>query len=179
MQPGDVFVHRNIANIISPTDINSMSVIEYAVVHLKVKHVVLCGHTACGGANAALGDARIGGVIDTWITPLKMLRKTHAEELKAITDDGKRAWRLAELNVEAGVNNLMSNYVIEEAIEKRGLSVHGIIYDVACGKIKDLKVGTCTMEKGAGAAQEEHVDVVKGNHGMLVFGGEGASMAVR
>lgn len=152
-----------------------MSVIEYAVVHLKVKHIVLCGHTACGGANAALGDARVGGVIDTWITPLKMLRKANKIELESITDDGKRAVRLAELNVEAGVNNLLSNYVVEEAIEKRGLTVHGLIYDVACGKLKDLNIGTCTEGKGSEAAKQE--ELVKGHHGMLVFGGEGATMA--
>jgi len=176
MQPGDVFVHRNIANIISPTDINSMSVIEYAVVNLKVKHIVLCGHTCCGGANAALGDVRVGGVIDTWITPLKILRKTNGAELKSITDDGKRAARLAELNVEMGVSNLLSNYVVEEAIKERGLTVHGVLYDVACGKIKDLKVGT---GKGAATNSAPENELVKGKHGMLVFGGEGATMATQ
>ncbi|CZT11787.1 related to carbonic anhydrase [Rhynchosporium agropyri] len=151
LQPGDVFAHRNIANIISPTDINSMAVIEYAVVHLKVKHIVLCGHTCCGGANAALGDARVGGIIDAWITPLRTLRKTNEEELKALGDDGKRAVRLAELNVETGVGNLMGNWIVEEAVRERGLTVHGVLYDVACGKIGDLQVGTA----GSSAATQE------------------------
>jgi len=144
LQPGDVFVHRNIANIVSPTDINSEAVIEYAVVHLKVKHIVLCGHTSCGGVGAALGDARVGGVLDTWLTPLKALRKKNQEELNAIEDSGERAIRLAELNVAVGVDTLLSNYVVEEAVKERGLQVHGVVYDIACGKLRDLGVGTTT-----------------------------------
>ncbi|CZT40818.1 related to carbonic anhydrase [Rhynchosporium secalis] len=178
LQPGDVFAHRNIANIISPTDINSMAVIEYAVVHLKVKHIVLCGHTCCGGANAALGDARVGGVIDAWITPLRTLRKTNKEELKALGDDGQRAVRLAELNVETGVGNLMGNWIVEEAVGERGLTVHGVLYDVACGKIRDLQVGTSCKDAGSSAATQAQ-EVVKGNHGMLIFSGDVATMAMR
>ncbi|KAH7419079.1 carbonic anhydrase [Cadophora sp. MPI-SDFR-AT-0126] len=180
LQPGDVFVHRNIANIISPTDINSMAVIEYAVVHLKVQHIVLCGHTCCGGAGAALGDGRVGGVIDAWITPLRMLRKNNEVELKALRDDGKKAVRLAELNVEMGVGNLMSSWFVEEAIRDRGLTVHGVLYDVACGKIRDLHVGTTGKEGYPGSSTQEQLgEIVKGNHGMLVFSGDVATMAMR
>ncbi|KAJ5042894.1 uncharacterized protein L3040_004285 [Drepanopeziza brunnea f. sp. 'multigermtubi'] len=191
LQPGDVFVHRNIANIISPTDINSMAVIEYAVVHLKVHHIVLCGHTCCGGAGAALGDARVGGVIDAWITPLRSLRKQNEEELTELGDDGARAVRLAELNVEMGVHNLMSSWFVEEAIRDRGLTVHGVLYDVASGKIRDLEVGITVKESYFGAApteedlkdallpSREEVELVRGKHGMLVFEGEGSTMAVR
>ncbi|CZS98965.1 hypothetical protein WAI453_008446 [Rhynchosporium graminicola] len=98
-----------------------------------------------------LGDARVGGIIDAWITPLRTLRKTNAEELKALGDDGKRAVRLAELNVETGVGNLMGNWIVEEAVRERGLTVHGVLYDVACGKIRDLQVGTA----GSSAATQE------------------------
>jgi len=178
LQPGDVFVHRNIANIISPTDINSNAVIEYAVVHLKVSHIVLCGHSSCGGAGAALGDARVGGVIDAWITPLRALRKANEAELEAITDSSKRAIKLAELNVEAGVNTLMNNFVVEEAIKDRGLKVHGVVYDIASGKVRDLKCGNASSIKGIGAGQEES-EIIKGNHGMLVFGGDGAKIDTR
>jgi len=178
LQPGDVFVHRNVANIISPTDINSMAVIEYAVVHLKVKHIVLCGHTACGGCGAALGDSRVGGVIDAWITPLKALRKTHEAELKSLGDEKKMAVRLAELNVESGVNSLLSTYFIEEAINDRGLKVHGCVYDVACGKMRDLKIGNSGKSKTTDGAGEEF-EILKGNHATLVFGGDGAQMAIR
>lgn len=114
LQPGDVFVHRNIANIISPTDINTSAVIQYAVENLKVKHVVLCGHSACGGAAAALGDIRVGGVLDTWLTPLKALRNANKDELMAIEDEKARAIRIAELNVEAGVQVLLANVSIHE-----------------------------------------------------------------
>jgi carbonic anhydrase len=180
LQPGDVFVHRNIANIISPTDINSSAVIEYAVVHLKVKHIVLCGHTSCGGAAAALGDARVGGVLDTWLTPLKVVRKDNKVELEGITDAGKRAVRLAELNVIKGVETLMSNYVVDEAIRERGLEVHGVLYDISCGKIRDLGVGISKSASAAlGGKEAEKTEVVRGKHGMLAFGGDGATMTVR
>ncbi|KAL2075823.1 hypothetical protein VTL71DRAFT_766 [Oculimacula yallundae] len=180
LQPGDIFVHRNIANIVSPTDINSMAVIEYAVVHLKVKHIVICGHTCCGGAAAALGNSQVGGVIDAWITPLRTLRKNNETELKALGDDGKRAVRLAELNVEYGVGNLMSSWIVEEAIRERGLTVHGVLYDIACGKIRDLGVGTAEKENaGAASSAAQEQELVKGNHGMLVFSGDVATMAMR
>ncbi|KAK3682477.1 carbonate dehydratase [Podospora appendiculata] len=177
LQPGDVFVHRNIANIISPTDINTSAVIEYAVVHLKVKHVVLCGHSACGGAAAALGDTRVGGVLDTWLTPLKALRHAHAEDLDAIKDTGVRAVKIAELNVEAGVKVLMANYSIQDAIEERGLEVHGCLFDIASGRIKDLGFGT-KGGRGVGADGSGE-NVVKGKHAQLVFRGGNASMTVR
>lgn len=178
LHPGDVFVHRNVANIISPTDINSQAVIEYAVVHLKVSHIVVCGHSACGGCGAALSDARVGGVIDAWITPLKALRKQNEEELKAIRDEKKRAVRLAEMNVKSGVESLLSTYFIEEAVRERGLKVHGCVYDVACGRMTDLKCGNAG-KKGVAGVKEDETEIVKGNHGMLVFGGDGASMAIR
>jgi carbonic anhydrase len=172
LQPGDVFVHRNIANIISPTDINTSAVIEYAVAHLKVKHVVLCGHTSCGGAAAALSDSRVGGVLDTWLTPLKAVRNANKDELQSITDDKKRAVRIAELNVQAGVSVLMANFTIQDAIRERGLEVHGCLFDIASGRIKDLGFGT----KGGFGGSEE---VVRGKHAQLVFRGGNASMTIR
>lgn len=176
LQPGDVFVHRNIANIVSPIDINSSAVVEYAVAHLKVKHIVLCGHTCCGGAGAALGDSKVGGVLDTWLTPLKQLRHKNAAELEAIQDSGKRAIRLAEINVVSGVETLLSNCVVEEAIKERGLQVHGAIYDIASGRLRDLGVGNST--NGVKGIEGES-DVVRGKHGMLVFKDDGVAMAVR
>ncbi|KIH94189.1 carbonic anhydrase [Sporothrix brasiliensis 5110] len=174
LQPGDVFVHRNIANIISPTDINTSAVIEYAVVHLKVKYIVLCGHSSCGGSVAALSDSRVGGVLDTWLTPLKALRAAHSEELAAIRDDKVRAVRMAELNVEAGVKVLLANVVIQEAIKERGLEVHGCLFDLPSGRVRDLGYGT---GKSAGIFGGE--EVVRGNHGVLVFRAGNASMAIR
>ena len=147
------------------------------MVYLKVKHIVLCGHTCCGGAAAALGDSKVGGVLDTWITPLKQLRHRHAAELQAITDSGKRAVRLAELNVASGVETLLDNYVVDEAVRERGLLVHGVIYDIASGRLKDLGVGNSTNGVNGTSAQAEP-EIVRGKHGCLVFKDDGAAMAV-
>ncbi|KAI0178626.1 carbonic anhydrase [Hypoxylon sp. FL1284] len=180
MQPGDVFVHRNIANIVSPTDINTSSVIEYAVAHLKVKHVVLCGHSSCGGAAAALGDARVGGVLDTWLTPLKAVRNANREELAALGDKA-RSVRIAELNVAAGVQVLMANAVIQDAVAERGLEVHGVFFDIGSGRVRDLGLGTGKAGLKGVNGGASAPDVVRGKHAMLVFrnGSEGAAMQAR
>ena len=151
LQPGDVFVHRNIANVIAPTDVNTAAVIEYAVGVLQVKHVVLCGHTSCGGAAAALGDGKVGGVLDTWLLPVKSLRFQHGEELDAITDSAAKVVRMAELNVQQGVRVLMANATIREHIEGRGLQVHGTIFDLTQGRVRDLGLGTDKPLPGTGA----------------------------
>ncbi|KAI0518110.1 carbonic anhydrase-like protein [Xylaria bambusicola] len=179
LQPGDVFVHRNIANIISPTDINTSAVIEYAIDQLRVKHVVLCGHSACGGAAAALSDQRIGGVLDTWLTPLKAIRNANKDELMAIRDEKARIVRLAELNVEAGIKVLMANMTIQEAIRDRGLQVHSTLFDIGSGRIRDLGFGTAKGGAKRGSSATNGTDVVRGNHGMLVFRSDGASMHVQ
>ncbi|KAI0477520.1 carbonic anhydrase [Xylariaceae sp. FL0804] len=187
LQPGDVFVHRNIANIVSATDVNTASVIEYAVNHVKVAHVVLCGHSACGGALAALSGARVGGVLDTWLTPLRAAREQHREELDALDEaSGKRAVRLAELNVEQGVRVLMANPNVADAVRDRGLQVHGCLFDIASGRIRDLGLGTAkgggagrAGGAGAGGAGGEAGEVVRGRHAMLVFRSDGAGMQAR
>ncbi|TVY29886.1 Carbonic anhydrase [Lachnellula hyalina] len=178
LQPGDVFTHRNIANILSPTDLSFLSVIEYAVSHIKVQHIVLCGHTGCGGCLGALSDSRIGGVLDAWLTPLKAVRAANEEELKAIVDEKERAGRLAVLNVQRGVEVLMSTWVVEEAVRERGLKIHGVLYDIGIGKIRDLGFGN-GEGKGVHQTAEVEGELVKGNHGELVFVGGGASMAIR
>ncbi|KAF3761535.1 carbonic anhydrase [Cryphonectria parasitica EP155] len=175
LQPGDVFVHRNIANIISATDINTSAVIEYAVAHLKVRHIVLCGHSACGGAAAALSDARVGGVLDTWLTPLKAARFAHAQELAEIKDEKERLVRIAELNVEAGVKVLLANFTVQEAIRDRGLEVHGCLYDLASGRIRDLGFGNAKA-KVNGQRMPGQNDIIRGKHATLVFRNSGASM---
>ncbi|PQE16906.1 carbonic anhydrase protein [Rutstroemia sp. NJR-2017a BBW] len=189
LQPGDVFVHRNIANIINASDINSSAVIEYAVAHLKVKHIVLCGHTCCGGAAAALGSARVGGVLDTWLSPLKAVVRQNEAELESIKDSGERAIRLAELNVKRGVEVLLGNHVVEEAVKERGLKVHGVVFDVGCGKIRDLRCGNAEDGKGeeeveqkfdgaSASAKAEKQELVEGKHGMLVFSGKEAKLSI-
>lgn len=181
-------MHRNIANIISPTDINTSAVIEYAVTHLKVRHIVLCGHTSCGGALAALGDGPVGGVLDAWLTPLRAVRLAHADELAALKDDAARARRVAELNVEAGVRVLLANAAVRQAVRERGLEVHGCLFDIGCGRIRDLGHGTGSKLAGGRGKAGSGVDglygageevVVRGRHAQLVFKGDNASMAVR
>jgi carbonic anhydrase len=179
LQPGDVCVHRNIANIISPTDINTSAVIEFAVIYLKVQHIILCGHSNCGGAGAALSNDRFGGVLDTWLTPLKVLRHAHTDELMSIKDETARGVRLAELNVKAGVQVLLSNFAIQEAVKERGLQVHGCLFDIGSGRLRDLGVGNAAKAVNGtnGASGQE---VVRGKHGMLVFrGANGMSMGTR
>ena len=112
-------------------------------------------------------------MLDTWLTPLKAVRFANAEELAAIKDEKERAIRIAELNVKAGVTVLLSNAVIQEAIRDRGLEVHGCLFDIGSGRIRDLGVGT-KHQSTAGAEE-----IVRGQHGQLVFSGSDVSMAIR
>ena len=139
LKPGDIFVHRNIANIVPPGDLNSGSVIEYAVAHLKVKHIILCGHTSCGGVNAALGNKKIGG-IDAWLMPLRSLRAKLSKELEGLGQDQK-VLRLVEENVRSGVRTLRENPYVLAAGKERGVVVHGLVYDVGSGELRELEVG--------------------------------------
>lgn len=138
LKPGDVFVHRNIANIVSPTDLNSLSAIEYAVVYLKVERIYLCGHTSCGGVVGALANKKLGK-IDTWLVPLRQLRLRHAKELESL-DDAAKAKKLVELNVAHGVEMLRQNPDVLEAIEERGLTVHGLVYSLESGQLYAVDV---------------------------------------
>ncbi|OAX84386.1 hypothetical protein ACJ72_01240 [Emergomyces africanus] len=136
LQPGDVFVHRNIANVIHYNDMSSASVIEYAVVYLQVKHIVLCGHTSCGGIAAALANKRLG-LLDTWLMPLRHLREKNLFLLSGL-DSQEAAQKLAEINVRQGLRTLKENSVVLDAIEERGLKLHGVMYDVGSGILREL-----------------------------------------
>lgn len=136
LQPGDVFVHRNIANIMHPSDLNSGAVIEYAVEHLKVKHIVLCGHTSCGGVAAALANQKLG-LIDAWLLPLRKLREQNVELLQSLSPK-EASLKLSELNVYYGVRTLKENHVVLDAIQERGLKIHGLVYDVGSGTLREL-----------------------------------------
>ena len=138
MEPGEVFVHRNIANVVHPTDLSVNAVIDYAVVHLKVKHVVLCGHTSCGGVAAALGNKKLG-LIDNWLLPLRTLRKDNLKMLESLPPQ-EAALKLVELNVQAGVKTLKENYTVLDAMSGRGLQVHGLIYDIAKGELNEVEI---------------------------------------
>ncbi|KAF3393434.1 Carbonic anhydrase [Talaromyces pinophilus] len=139
LQPGDVFVHRNIANIIHEGDLSSSCVIDFAVGALKVSQIVICGHTSCGGVNAALGDSKLG-VLDTWLLPLRKLRAQNLSTLEKL--DSKNAIvKLAELNVLDGIAKIKEKSVVLEAMEQRGLKVSGLIYDVATGLLRTVDGG--------------------------------------
>jgi len=135
--PGEVFVHRNIANLVPTGDLSSLSVIQYAVKVLQVKHIIVCGHTACGGVTAALTQNK-HGLVDAWLQNIRDVRAAHKVELSKIADTAKRIERLVELNVIAQVNAVRRNENVADAIEERGLQVHGFVYDVGTGLAKVL-----------------------------------------
>lgn len=138
-QSGEIFVHRNIANLVVHTDFNALSVLAYAVDVLKVKHIIVCGHYGCGGVRAAMTN-NIHGFVDNWLRNIKEVYIKHATELDAIEDFDKRADRLTELNVIEQVKNLCKTTVVQKAWKDRSLMVHGWVYGMNSGLIKDLDV---------------------------------------
>jgi len=155
LQPGDIFVARNIANIVHATDLNLNSVIEYAVVYLGVKHIVVCGHTQCGGIAAALGNKKLG-LIDTWLLPLRSLRQNNLKLLQSL-EPKEAALKLVELNIERSVNVLKQNPVIIDAIAERDLAIHPLLYDVGSGKLRELDLA---VDQEKDKAREEAFKVV-------------------
>lgn len=139
--PGEVFVHRNIANMVIHTDTNLLSVLDYAVSVLEVKHVIVCGHYHCGGIGAAMGNRHFGTVIDNWLRNIKDVYRLHHEELDSISDEKERENRLTELNVIEQVYNLCKTSIIQNAWEHhKRPHIHGWVYDVGNGIIKDLNI---------------------------------------
>jgi carbonic anhydrase len=137
--PGDVFVHRNIANMVISIDLNVMSVVNYAVEYLKVKHVVVCGHYECGGVKAAMQSADLG-ILNPWLRNIRDVYRIHKTELNAIKDEGEKYDRLVELNVKEQCVNLIKTAAVQKAYRDRGLIVHGWVFDVHTGKLIDLKI---------------------------------------
>ena len=139
-EPGEVFVHRNIANMVVHTDMNMLSVLDYAVNVLKVKHVIVCGHYGCGGVKASMSNASFG-VIDNWIRHIKDVYRFHKNELDSIEDEDQRFDRFVELNVVEQVYDLAKTSIVQNAWKSgQDLTVHGWVYDIADGIIKDLEV---------------------------------------
>ena len=139
-EPGEVFVHRNIANMVVHSDMNLLSVLDYAVNILKVKHIIVCGHYGCGGVQAAMTNKHIG-LIDNWIRHIKDVYRFHSSELNSIVDETERFNRFVELNVVEQVLDLAKTSIVQGAWEKnQDLHVHGWVYDVADGLIKDLGI---------------------------------------
>jgi carbonic anhydrase len=139
LRPGEAFVHRNIANLVNNVDLSVMSVINYAVRHLKVNHVVVCGHYQCGGVKAAMQSADLG-ILNPWLRNIRDVYRLHKDELNAIEDMEQRYDRLVELNVQEQCVNLLKTAAIQEAYKQRGLIVHGWVFDIRTGKLIDLKI---------------------------------------
>ena len=136
-QPGEIFVHRNVANLVIHTDVNLLSVLEFAVVHLKVKHVIICGHYGCGGIKAAMTHHDYKQVLNMWLRNIKDVYRLYREELDAIEDEDKRADRLTELNVREQVMHLAKTSIIQRAWQyEQRPQLHGWVYGLKDGIIK-------------------------------------------
>ncbi|AOM77985.1 carbonate dehydratase [Pedobacter steynii] len=159
--PGDIFVHRNIANVVVHTDMNMLSVLDYAVNVLEVEHVIVCGHYGCGGVEAAMGNRPVG-IIDNWLRNIKDTYRLHADELDAITDSKKRAARLVELNVVEGVFNLSKTSIVQGRwANGKKLSLHGWAYSLSTGLISDLGVSCDSNDHIKSVFRIEGLEIAK------------------
>jgi carbonic anhydrase len=140
LDPGELFVHRNVANLVVPSDFNCLSVLQYAIEVLQVRHIIVCGHYGCGGVRAAL-DRQDHGLINNWLAPLKEVCARHSAELDAIAEEPKRVDRLCELSVVQQVRNVAQIPHVQRAWGRgQPLELHGWIYGIADGRLRDLAV---------------------------------------
>ena len=140
LPPGEIFVHRNVSNVVVHTDLNCLSVIQYAVEVLRVKHIIVCGHYGCGGVLAALRDGR-SGLIDNWLRHVQDVRREHQAEIDDLATESERHARLCELNVIEQVSNVSQTTVVREAWDRgQELAVHGWIYGLNDGLLHDLRI---------------------------------------
>ena len=152
MLPGEMFVHRNVANIVVHTDLNCLSAIQFAVEVLRVSHIVVCGHYGCGGVLAALRDEKLG-LIDNWLRHVQDVRWKHHLQLDELEDEQRRHDRLCELNVIEQVVNVSQTTVVRDAWARgQELAVHGWVYDVRDGLLRDLALGVSATEQLAARA---------------------------
>lgn len=140
LDPGELFVHRNVANLAPPQDANYLSVLQFAVDVIKVKHILVVGHYGCGGVRAAVSGKRLG-LVDHWLHPIREVAHEHRHELEAIDDDAKMHDRLCELNVIRQVRNVASDLFVQDAwMRGQDVSVHGWVYSLSDGLVNDLGV---------------------------------------
>jgi carbonic anhydrase len=139
LKPGEVFVHRNIANMVPNTDLSAMSVINYAVSHLKVKHIVVCGHYFCSGVKAAMQSEDLG-ILNPWLRNIRDVYRLHKPELDSLANDEIKYKRLVELNVQEQCVNVIKTPDVQKAYKDRSITVHGWVFDVQTGKLIDLKI---------------------------------------
>jgi carbonic anhydrase len=143
--PGELFVHRNVANVVLHTDLNCLSVIQFAVDVLRVRHIIVCGHYECSGVLAALRGDRLG-LVDNWLRPVQEVRRLHQPELDALPDEAAKHRRLCELNVLEQVRNVGHTTVVQAAWQRcQAVSIHGWIYDVGDGLLRNL--GICVTSE--------------------------------
>ena len=139
LAPGQVFVYRNIANMVQNIDVSAMSVINYAVTQLHIKHIVVCGHYACGGVKAAMQSVDLG-ILNPWLRTIRDVYRLHQSELDAIKNEEKRYNRLVELNVQEQCINVIKTPEVQRALLADEITVHGWVFDVHSGKLIDLKI---------------------------------------
>lgn len=146
IKPGDVFIHRNIANLVPNNDISSLAVLQYAVESLKVKHVIVCGHYGCGGVKASVSHDDYG-YMNTWLRNIQDVYRIHRDELDSIEDSEQRHRRLVELNVREQCLNVMKlSFVQKRLFESQDIKVHGWVYDLSNGQLTDTKVSLADLE---------------------------------
>jgi len=154
LAPGELFVHRNVANVASPTDLNCLSVLQFAVDVLGVQDIIVCGHYGCGGVRAVAEELRLG-LVDHWIRHVHDVARTHRAMLAGISDPGNRYDRLCELNVIEQVRNVVQSTVVQDAWGRgAALSVHGWIYGIENGLLQDLAISVGSPEALDGAYEE-------------------------
>jgi len=151
VEPGDVLVHRNIANLVANTDLNAASVIDYAVVHLSVKHIIVCGHYNCGGVKAAMQSQDLG-ILNPWLRNIRDVYRLHKDELNAIQDENRRYERLVEISVVEQCINVVKTAAVQQSFLRKNYPVvHGWVFDIRTGLIKDLEIN---FEQQLAAIQE-------------------------
>ena len=149
--PGEIFVHRNVANVVDRSDSNCLSALQYAVQVLKVRHIIVCGHYGCGGVEGAFRNVRLGQPIDTWLRHVRDVHQRHRRELDALESDAHRLRRLCELNVAAQVVHVCRTTPVQQAWSARQpLVVHGWIYDVSDGLLRDLGIAVSRPDEALG-----------------------------
>ena len=147
MSPGVIFVHRNVANVVVHTDLNCLSALQYAVEALQVKHIIVCGHYGCGGVRAALLNLKLG-LIDNWLRHIQDVMQKHAELLAGIAEEAERLDKLCELNIIEQVSNVCQTTIVQNAWERgQELTVHGWVYGLSDGLIRDLNIHITNQEE--------------------------------
>jgi len=160
LPPGEMFVHRNVANVVVHTDLNCLSATQYAVEALKVKHIIVCGHYGCGGVKAALQNQKLG-LIDNWLRHVQDVRREHAALLAEISEESDRVNKLCELNIIEQVYNVCQTTVVQSAWERgQELTVHGWVYALSDGLVRDLNIHITNQEEMA-TVYRNAIDAVK------------------